>query len=55
MVLLLRAIWYQTVTKGVVTMNIKTELLKDYISHIIRENIVDFEIDASKIADSRAI
>ena len=36
-------------------MNIKTELLKDYISHIIRENIVDFEIDASKIADSRAI
>ncbi len=36
-------------------MNIKTELLKDYISHIIRESIVDFEIDASKIADSRAI
>lgn len=36
-------------------MNIKTELLKGYISDFINNNIEDFEIDASKIADTTAI
>lgn len=36
-------------------MKIKTELLKEYISDIINNNIDDFEIDADKIADSVAI
>ena len=36
-------------------MNIKTELLKVYISDIINNYINDFEIDADKIADSVAI
>ncbi len=36
-------------------MNIKVELLKNYISDYINQNINDFEIDADKIADSVAI
>ncbi|MBQ2890100.1 MAG: hypothetical protein IJE44_00460 [Clostridia bacterium] len=36
-------------------MNIKVELLKDYISDFIKNRIEDFEIDASQIADTVAI
>ena len=36
-------------------MNIKVELLKNYISDYINQNINDFEIDADKITDSVAI
>ncbi len=36
-------------------MNIKIELLKGYISDFINGHLEDFEIDASKIADSTAI
>lgn len=36
-------------------MNIKLELLKSYIEDYINNNLQDFEIDASKIADSKAI
>ncbi|MBQ7039369.1 MAG: hypothetical protein IJN39_02270 [Clostridia bacterium] len=36
-------------------MNIKTELLKNFIASYIEERIEDFEIDADKIADSSAI
>ncbi len=36
-------------------MNIKLELLKIYISDFINSNLGDFEIDASKIADTTAI
>lgn len=36
-------------------MNIKTELLKNFIASYIEERIEDFEIDADKIADSLAI
>ena len=36
-------------------MNIKVELLKDYISDFIKYRIEDFEIDASQIADTVAI
>ncbi len=36
-------------------MNIKLELLKSYISDYINNNLEDFEIDASQIADTVAI
>ena len=36
-------------------MNIKLELLKNYISDFINNNINDFEIDAEKIGDTVAI
>ena len=36
-------------------MNIKTELLKMYISDYICNRIGDFEIDADKIADTAAL
>ena len=36
-------------------MNIIVELLKRYISDFVNSNIVDFEIDASQIADTTAI
>lgn len=36
-------------------MNIKVELLKNYISDFINFKLEDFEIDASHIADSTAI
>lgn len=36
-------------------MNIKVELLKSYITDYIKSQIEDFNIDASKIADSTAI
>lgn len=36
-------------------MNIKIELLKIYISYFINRQIGDFEIDAERIADSKAI
>ena len=36
-------------------MNIKVELLKDYISDFIKYQVKDFEIDASLIADTTAI
>ena len=36
-------------------MNIKIELLRGYISDFINSNLEDFEIDASKIADTTAI
>ena len=36
-------------------MKIKTELLKEHISEYIINNIEDFEIDESKIADTKAI
>ena len=35
-------------------MNVKVELLKRYISNFIECKIEDFEIDASKIADTTA-
>ena len=35
-------------------MNIKTELLKRYICDFINNNLQDFEIDASYIADTTA-
>ncbi len=36
-------------------MNIKVELLKNYISDFINFKIEDFEIDASQIVDTTAI
>ncbi len=36
-------------------MNIKVELLKNYISDFLNNNLEDFEIDASKIADTTAV
>ncbi len=36
-------------------MNIKLDLLKKYLSDFINDNIENFEIDASKIADTVAI
>lgn len=36
-------------------MNIKIELLRGYISDFINSNLEDFEMDASKIADTTAI
>ena len=36
-------------------MNIKVELLKNYISDFIQNKIKDFEIDSSQIADTTAI
>ena len=36
-------------------MNIKVELLRNYISDFINNKIEEFEIDASQIADSTAI
>ena len=35
-------------------MNIKVELLKNYISDFIQNKIEDFEIDSSQIADTTA-
>ena len=35
-------------------MNVMVELLKSYISDFINDKIDDFEIDASRIADSTA-
>lgn len=35
-------------------MNVKVELLKEYVADFINQNIQDFEIDADKIADSLA-
>ena len=35
-------------------MNIKVELLNNYISDFIKSRIEDFEIDASQIADTTA-
>ncbi len=36
-------------------MNVKVELLKSYISDFINNQIEDFEIDSSQIADTTAI
>ena len=36
-------------------MNIKTEIIKSYISDVICNGISDFDIDADKIANSKAI
>lgn len=36
-------------------MNIKLELLKEYIADFINNNLENFEIDACKIADTVAI
>ncbi len=36
-------------------MNVKVELLKEYITDFINQNIHNFEIDADKIADSTAV
>lgn len=36
-------------------MNIKTDLLKSYISDFINNQITDFDIDANKIVDTVAI
>ncbi len=36
-------------------MNIKLELLRNYISDFVNNNLDDFEIDASQIADTTAI
>ena len=36
-------------------MNIKVELLKEWVADYVVNNIEDFEIDADKIADSVAI
>ena len=36
-------------------MNIKTEIIKSYISDMICNSISDFDIDADKIANSKAI
>lgn len=36
-------------------MNVKVELLINHISDFIKNNIEDFEIDASQIADTTAI
>ncbi len=36
-------------------MKIKTELVKGYIADAICQQLTDFEIDESKVADSRAI
>jgi hypothetical protein len=36
-------------------MNVKLELLRNYITDIINSKIEDFEIDASQIADTNAI
>lgn len=36
-------------------MDIKLELLRGYISDYVKQHIKDFEIDANKISNSRAI
>ncbi|MBQ2897885.1 MAG: hypothetical protein IJE46_06165 [Clostridia bacterium] len=36
-------------------MDIKVELLKNYVSDYINQHITDFVIDANKVADSTAI
>ena len=36
-------------------MTIKTELIKGYIKDIILSQMTDFEIDESKVADTRAV
>ncbi len=36
-------------------MTVKTELIKGYISDIISSQLVDFDIDEEKIADTRAL
>ena len=42
------------IVKGDNKMNVKVELLKEYVADFINQNIQDFEIDADKIADSLA-
>ena len=53
--IILLLLWYRTVPLGGLYMNIKVELLKNYISDYVNQNINDFEIDANKITDSVAI
>ena len=36
-------------------MNIKTEIIKSYISDVVCNSISDFDIDADEIANSKAI
>lgn len=36
-------------------MDIKLELLRGYVADFVKNHIEDFEVDADKIADSRAI
>ncbi len=36
-------------------MNIKLELLKDYIAEYVNSHLIDFDIDVNRIADSKAI
>ena len=36
-------------------MDIKLELLRGYVADFVKNHIADFEVDADKIADSRAI
>ena len=36
-------------------MNIKTELLRNYLAEFVKSETEDFEIDASQIADTTAI
>ncbi|MBQ6794970.1 MAG: hypothetical protein IJO83_02360 [Clostridia bacterium] len=36
-------------------MDIKLELLRGYVADFVKNHICDFEVDADKIADSRAI
>ena len=36
-------------------MNIKTELIKNYIAEVVCSNISDFEIDESKITDTTTV
>ena len=36
-------------------MDIKLELLRGYVADFVKNHITDFEVDADKIADSRAI
>lgn len=38
----------------VIKMDIKLELLRNYVSDFVKNNIEDFEIDVSKIADTTA-
>ena len=36
-------------------MDVKLELLRGYVADFVKNHISDFEVDADKIADSRAI
>ena len=50
--------WYQTIPKlysEVLIMNIKTELLKRYISDYINNRIEDFDLDADDITNTLVI